>query len=112
MSDEFIRRADAVASIQERIDSCNNYSYLDASPTELDFMKSTLYSAIDDVNETASVDVEPIVYAEWIDNHDYATCSRCNKSIHDTYCDYRHSFTRCPRCGAHMTNAIDEEVNE
>lgn len=62
--------------------------------------------AIGVITEIPPADVEPIVYAEWIETeykpYAYRKCSACGRrvGIYDT-------TERCPRCGAHM-----EKVND
>lgn len=60
------------------------------------------------------VEAEPVVHAHWVED-DHGCCRNCSvcgfrvgdDTSYDLYGDWKIAPKRCPECGAHM----DEEVN-
>lgn len=106
---EYISREDAINSLQSRLDSIDQMSYLDKSWEELNIMRDAISNAIDDVYEVPTADVQPIRRGRWIDIHEYCKmngylpsgvavyywCSECMKE-QEKISDF------CPCCGADM----------
>ena len=106
---EYISREDAINSLQSRLDSIDQMSYLSLSWQKLDIMRDAIRDAIDDIEEVSTADVQPIRHGRWIDIHEYCKmngyipsgvavyywCSECMKEEEKTS-DF------CPNCGADM----------
>ena len=59
------------------------------------------------LDDAPTIDAEPVKHGHWIDDHDYAICSLCDRVIYDAYYEFRdkndasfHNY--CPYCGAKM----------
>ena len=68
------------------------------------------------VDEITTGEYQPIKHGHWIDDHDFARCSLCNRIIYDAYYEFRNkndaSFHNyCPYCSTKM-DLKDGESNE
>lgn len=70
-------------------------------------LSDEFYGAMQVLDELPPVDAVPVKHGHWIDDHDFARCSLCNRIIYDAYYEFRdkndasfHNY--CPYCGAKM----------
>ena len=106
---EYISREDAINSLQSRLDSIDQMSYLSLSWQELDIMRDAIRDAIDDIEEVSTANVQSLRQGRWLDIYEYCKlngytpsgmgsyhwCSECMKA-QEKISDF------CPCCGADM----------
>lgn len=78
-----------------------------------EFVRMFIDHKLDFINNEAR-EAEPVKHGHWIDDHDFAICSLCNRIIYDAYYEFRdkndasfHNY--CPYCGAKMDGGADNE---
>ncbi len=53
-----------------------------------------------DIEDAPTLDIQPIVHAEWIEDEDCHRCSNCKAVLEEDYKWHNHNY--CYHCGARM----------
>ena len=105
MSNDYIRREDAVSAVEFGITLASAINIETGEWTEL-FQRENdeLREAVDRIKDIKPADVAPVVHAYWRDTGSGQECSAC-KEIQYGYDTGRHY---CPNCGAKMDAQREE----
>lgn len=103
-----MRLIDADALIKNNgLESATKYGNKSAEQLNRSYSTMMLYEIEDMIDCAPTVDAEPVKHGRWIDDHDFAICSLCDRIIYDAYYEFRdkndasfHNY--CPYCGAKM----------